>query len=218
MDELLVELRSLKLIVEGVRLGACAFTDYLLCMAPSRSALHEMVTMCERYSDKHNMVFSTDPVPAKSKPKCMLVCGKDRVGTYPAHVQLGGRDLSWVETALHLGPTLHQIGKMNADTKIRQAIFIVRSVEVREQLHYADPAKVLQAQAVYCCRGYGAMLWPLAAGSAQQYFCAGAGPPGAPEHLHHLTEGFLAGDKNSLRNQVLLCASWPGLWWQMGDL
>ena len=118
------------------------------------------------------MVFSTDPVPSKSKTKCMLVCGKDRVAKYPDPIQLEGRDLPWVETALHLGHTLHQNGKMHQDTKIRRAIFIDRSVEVREQLSYADPAEVLRATAVYCCDGYGAMLWPLAEEPAQQYFRA----------------------------------------------
>ena len=90
------------------------------------------------------------------------------MAVYPAPVKLGGRDLPWVETALHLGHTLHQNGKMHEDTKIRRAIFFDRSVEVREQLYYADPAEVLRAQAVYCCDGYGAMLWPLAGEPAQQ--------------------------------------------------
>ena len=54
------------------------------------------------------ILFSTDPVSAKSKTKCMLVCGQDRVTVYTALVKLIGRDLPWVETALHLGHTLHQ--------------------------------------------------------------------------------------------------------------
>ena len=51
---------------------------------------------------------------------------------------------------------------MNKDTKILRAIFINKSVEVREKFHYADHVDVLRAQAVYCCNGYGAMLWQLA--------------------------------------------------------
>ena len=209
LDDLLVELRTLKLgcYVEGVWVGACAYADDLLCMAPTRSMLQQMVTVCEQYGDTHNMVFSTDPVAAKSKTKCMLVCGKDRVTEYPDPVQLGGRDLPWVETALHLGHTLHQNGKMHQDARIR-AIFIDRSVEVREQLHYADPAKVLRALAVYCCDGYGAMLWPLAAEPAQQYFRAWNTAVklthGVPRNTFtYLTEGFLAGKETSLRNMVL---------------
>ena len=61
LDDLLVELRRLKLggYVGEVWLWACA---YILCMAPQRSILQEMVKVCEKYGDLHNMVFSTDPV------------------------------------------------------------------------------------------------------------------------------------------------------------
>ena len=206
LDDLLVEFRSLKLgcYVQGVWHG----------MAPSRSALQEMVSVCERYGEEHIMVFSTDPVPAKSKTKCILVCGKDRVASYPVPIQLGGRDLPWVETALHLGHTLHQNGKMHADAKIRQSIFIDRSVEVREQLHYADAADILRAQAVYCCDGYGAMLWQLDAEPAQQYFQAWNTSVKlvhqVPRSTYtYLVEGYLAGGETSLRNQVL--ARVPGV-------
>ena len=205
LDDLLVELRSLKLgcYVGGVWVGACAYADDLLCMAPTRNMLRKMVTVCENYGQTHNMVFSTDPVPSKSKTKCMLVCGKDRVANYPDPIQLEGRDLPWVETALHLGHTLHQNGKMHQDTKIRRAIFIDCSVEVREQLSYADPAEVLRATAVYCCDGYGAMLWP-----AQQYFRAWNTAVKLTHRVSrktftYLTEDFLAGSETSLRNQVL---------------
>ena len=62
-------------------------------MAPPRSAFRKMVTVCKRYREEQNMLFSTDPVLAKSKTKCKQVCGKDRMGVYPAPVKLGGRDL-----------------------------------------------------------------------------------------------------------------------------
>ena len=141
----------------------------------------------------------------------MLVCGQDRVAVYPAPVKLGGRNLPWVKTALHLGHTLHQNRKMHEDTQIRRAIFIDRSVEVREQLYYADPAEVLRAQAVYCCDGYGAMLWPLAGEPAQQYFRAWNT---AVKLVHqvprstftYLTEGYLAGDETSSSGTKY----WPG--------
>ena len=81
-------------------------------------------------------------------------------GHYPDPVQLEGRDLPWVETALHLGHILNQHGKMHKEYEIHRAIFIDRSLEVKKQLSYTDPAEVLRATAVYCCDGYGAMLWP----------------------------------------------------------
>ena len=61
---------------------------------------------------------------------------------------------------------------MHQDARIRRAIFIDRSVEIREQFHYADSEEVLKAISVYCCDGYGSMLWALASEPAQQYFRA----------------------------------------------
>ena len=92
---------------------------------------------------------------------------------------------------------------MHQDAKIRRAIFIDRSVEVRDQLYYA----------VYCCDGYGAMLWSLASEPAQQYFRAWNTSVklvhGVPRSTFtYLTEGYLAGDETSLRNQVL--GRYPG--------
>ena len=75
---------------------ACAYADDLLCLAPNRTVLQRMVTVCEEYGSTHNMVFSTDPVPAKSKTKCMLICGKNKVAKYPDPVILDGQCLLWV--------------------------------------------------------------------------------------------------------------------------
>merc|ERR1719319_435807 len=98
---------------------------------------------------------------------------------------------------------------MHQDAKIRRAIFI----EVREKLHFADPAEVLRAISVYCCDGYGAMLWQLEADPAQQYFRAWNTAVklthGVPRSTFtYLVEGFLAGQETSLRNQVL--GRYPG--------
>ena len=76
LDDFLVELRSLKLgcYVGGVWVGACAYADDMICMAPTRNMLQKTVTVFENYGQTDNMVFSTDPVPSKSKTKCILVC------------------------------------------------------------------------------------------------------------------------------------------------
>lgn len=215
LEDLLTELRNLKLgcYIGGVWMGVCAYADDLLCMAPNRNVLQQMVAVCQRYGRENNLVFSTDPNPSKSKTKCMLVCGRDRVQEYPDPIKLEGYDLPWVETALHLGHTLHQNGKMDQDAKIRRAIFIDRSVEVREKLSFAEPSEVLRALTVYCCDAYGAMLWPLASHSAQMYFRAWNTAVKLTHNLPrstftYLVEDYFAGRETSLRNQVI--SRYPG--------
>ena len=76
-------------------MGATAYADDLLLLAPVRNVLAEMVRVCEEYGQSHNMVFSTDPVPALSKTKCMFFCGKTNGVQYPDPVYLDGKVLPW---------------------------------------------------------------------------------------------------------------------------
>ena len=129
-----------------------------------------MLLVCEGYADKHNLVFSTDPVPAKSKTKCLLFCGKAKRVKYPDPLQLCGKNLPWVETAEHLGHTLHQDTTMEADCKRARARFITKSLEVRSELSFASPNIILKVLRIFCKDAYGSMLWDLSSGSAESFF------------------------------------------------
>ena len=51
-------------------------------------------------------------------------------------------------------------------------MFIDRSVEVREELSYADPEIIIKALGIYCCDSYGSMIWDLQLNKAESYFKA----------------------------------------------
>ena len=63
-----------------------------------------MLDICQKFADKHSMVFSTDPDPRKSKTKCMLF-SKDKNLVVP-QLSLNGEKLPWVKKASHLGNNL----------------------------------------------------------------------------------------------------------------
>ena len=48
-------------------MGAVAYADDIICMAPTRSMLQHMISEIEDYGNRHNMTFSTDANPVKSK-------------------------------------------------------------------------------------------------------------------------------------------------------
>ena len=91
---------------------------------------------------------------------------------YPPPVELDGKQLPWVVSAEHLGHTLHQLVTMDQDARIKRAKFIDRSVDIRDQLSFAHPDQILKAIEVYCCDGYGSMLWSLSSDTAESYFKA----------------------------------------------
>ena len=172
LDMLIKELRELGVgcHVGGLFMGVVGYADDLLLMAPTRRAMQAMLDKCEEYASDHNILFSTDPDPSKSKTKCIFVCGDQKKLAKPATLTLCGRDLPWVSTASHLGHELSETGNMEQDVKEKRATFISKSVEVRETFKFASPVEVVQAMKVYCSSFYGCMLWDLSGQGAAQVF------------------------------------------------
>ena len=162
LDDLLGELRALGMgcHMGGAWVGAAGYADDLILLAPSRTAMQKMLLVCEQYAADHNLQFSTDPEPSKSKSKCLYMCGQLEAD-YPKPVKLCGQDLPWVKHATHLGHELHQVCNMEFDANMKRGEFIENSVQIRETFHFANPEEVLSAVQVYASHWYGAMLWDL---------------------------------------------------------
>ena len=131
--------------------------------------METMLGLCEEYVSENNLEFSTDPNPAKSKSKCIFMCGHLR-RSEPANLKLYGVDLPWVKTATHLGHEISSDCRMTEDMKCKRGMFISRSTEVREVFHFAQPNQILRAVQTYCFDMYGAMTWPLFSEKARQVF------------------------------------------------
>ena len=171
-DGLLVLLRDLGVgcHLAGTYVGATIYADDCLLLAPTRSAMVAMLAVAERYAEEHNITFSTDEIPARSKTKCLFMCGDMARRDYPAPLQLNGRDLPFVTRAEHLGHVLTQACTMEQDCKEKRAGYIDRTVSIRETFAFAEPQQVLQAMEKYCGDHYGSMLWQLDGDMAGKYF------------------------------------------------
>ena len=172
LNDLLTELRALNVgcHMGGRWIGATCYADDLLLLAPTRSAMQAMLKVCESYAEKHNIAFSTHEDPAKSKTKCMYICGDMKRRDFPACLKLNGKSLPFVTTPTHVGHELSQDGTTTTDIKIKRAKFIDKSIEIRETFSFADPIQILQAVNIYCCDHYGSMLWDLYGDMAGQYY------------------------------------------------
>ena len=115
----------------------------------------------------------------------------------------------------HLGHVLHQSVSIDKDCNRARAGFIDKSVDIRQQFHFAQPGQIMNMVQILCCDAYGSMLWDLQSTSAEQYFkCWNTAVKlvhGVPRSTYtYLVEGFLAKDQLSLRNQVL--SRYPGFY------
>ena len=75
LDDIIKKLRNsgLGCYIQGIWMGAVGYADDLILLSPSRETMSKMIQVCENYAIDHNLVFSTDPVPAKSKTKCIFM-------------------------------------------------------------------------------------------------------------------------------------------------
>ena len=210
LDGLLKKLRTLNLgcHIKGYWLGACGYADDLILLAPSRDSLQHMIQICEKYASEHNLEFSTNPDPSKSKTKCIYFCGRLNGVKYPDQLVLDGKKLPWVTTADHLGHCLSQMTNMDKDCERARAKFISKSTETRDQLRFPQPLHILKAYEVMCMDAYGSMLWDMQSSKAEQFFkswnTAVKLAYNVPLNTYtYLVEGYLAENMVTLRNKVL---------------
>ena len=118
------------------------------------------------YAADHNLLFSTDPEPSKSKSKCVYMCGQLET-EYPKPLTLCGQDLPWVKHATHLGHELHQTCSMEYDANMKRAEFIENSVQIRETFYFANPEEKLSAFHLHTLykQFQNLKYWPYTAGS-----------------------------------------------------
>ena len=138
MDDLLLELRNsgLGCYVGGLFAGAGSYCDDLVLLGPTRSSLQSMMSICENYAKRHNLVFSTDPNPDKIKTKCLLFRLNNKEES-PVKVILNNQPLPWVEHAAHLGHEFHTSGLQELDCNMRRAAYIGKYVELLNVFKYA---------------------------------------------------------------------------------
>ena len=87
-----------------------------------------MLKICEKYAKDHNLSFSTNANPVKSKTKCIAFGSP--LKDLPA-MKLCGNDLPWVASGKHLGVKIENktTGFLCQDIREKRAQFIQRNNE-----------------------------------------------------------------------------------------
>ena len=122
-------------------------------------------------------------------------------------VVLDNKDLPWVDRVEHLGHILQQNGSMEADGSRARASFMSHANDIRDNLYFATPEQRVKAIQLYCCDGYGTMLWNFRSDYAESFFKAwniqirNSWKVSYMTHTY-LVEDYFASGYLSLRNQI----------------
>ena len=147
--------------------GMLGYADDLLLLCPSRGGLQEMLNIAQKYAQAHNVRFSTNPNPKKSKTKGMIFRHKNNK-TEVAKLELCNNKLPWVEGAKYLGIRLtDQINGLRENTYIKRARYIERNCEINQEFHYVHPELKCKLNKIYNSSFPGSILWDLTSVAVQ---------------------------------------------------
>ena len=188
-------------------MGAAIFADDIILLSPARCSMKEMLNVCQSYASDHNLQFSVDPNPGKSKSKAIYMCGTLKNVVYPDNLKLYDHDLPWVQQADHLGHVLSQLCNMETNAKIMKAKYIDKTVENRDTFNFAHPAQVIRAMEIFSSDCYGLMLHDLSSPSSESIFkCWNTAIKliwNVPRSTYtYIVENLLAINFQTLRNQI----------------
>ena len=147
--------------VQGHYLGILGYADDNLLLAPTKEALQKMLDICNKYANDHNLNFSTDANPEKSKTKC-LIFSSNKITDYPEKLHLGNDRLPWVENGKHLGSILENIvNGMKKDILVKRAKYIEKNNELQQEFHFSHPDIQFEINRIYNSHFTGSSLWDL---------------------------------------------------------
>ena len=174
LDTLLERLRNsgLGCQIGGVYFGALAYADDIILMSPSRRGLQLMLDICQEFADENSMLFSTDPIPSKSKTKCLHFTKRP---VEVPKVILNGEQLPWVPRAQHLGNTLTSKMSSNPlgmdttpDLLQKRPIFFQKVHEMKQAYGFYDPKVICEIVKIFGTSFYGSPLWSLGSDEHQK--------------------------------------------------
>ena len=139
--------------------GLCGYVDDLFILSPSRKGLQEMLTTTENYANDHNIKFSTNPDPKKSKTKG-IIFSNSNMKMEPEKLVLSGNNLPWIDGAKYLGNTVtNKINGLQNGIKSKRARYIEKNCELLQEFPFIYPEIMCKINSIYNRSFPGSVLW-----------------------------------------------------------
>ena len=150
--------------------GVLGYADDLLLLSASRSGLQAMVSVCEKFTKKRKLKFSTNVNPAKSKTKCVVFTKEKNLKDRLAPIILDGNPLPWVNSVNHLGHILESDNSMKSDCLAKRGKFIGKVHSLLQEFSYVDSTVLARILTIYVTSFYGSNLWNLYSSEVTKLF------------------------------------------------
>lgn len=139
--------------------GALAYADDIVLLAPSASALRKMLVICDQYANEYSISFNA------SKSKCLVLLPgnrrflRDYLTNYTFYI--GNNPIEYVDSFEHLGHVITNQLTDNADILKRRYDFIGKVNNVLCFFSKLKPCIKYKLFQSYCMNMYGCELWSL---------------------------------------------------------
>ena len=151
-------------------MGCLGYADDLLLMSASRSGLQCMVDICQQFTNKKNLKFSTNLNPEKSKTKCIVFSKKQKDLRNIAPIVLNGDPLPWVHQVKHLGNILQSDNSMSIDCTLKRGRFIGKVNSLMQEFYFASSRVKMKLINIFASSFYGSGLWNLSSNTCERLY------------------------------------------------
>ena len=161
IDDLLrrLEESGLGCHIHGIFFGAFIFADDIFLLSATVSGLQSLVNICQDFASTRNLTFGTNPVPSKSKTKCISFSKRTKDHKNLTPILLGGVPLPKVRKVTHLGCVLESDNSMRSDIALKRGQFIGKVNSLLQEFHFASLSVKLKLLNVFATSFYGSSLW-----------------------------------------------------------
>ena len=139
--------------------GALAYADDIVLLAPSASALRTMLSVCDNYAADYSILFNA------SKSKCLVILPHNRRFLHDqlrnCTFYVGNNPIDYVDSFEHLGHVITNQLSDNADILKRRNDFVGQVNNVLCFFNKLNPGVKYKLFQSYCMSIYGCELWLL---------------------------------------------------------
>jgi len=141
--------------IGDIFVGALAYADDIVLVAPSASAMRLMLKICEDYGTEFSVIFNA------SKSACLFVSKGSRCYSTLPQFQLDDKPLTFVSEYTHLGHIITANLSDTSDIMLRKNSFYGKVNNVLCYFATCSPDIKFRLMRQYCCDFYGSVLWDL---------------------------------------------------------